>query len=314
MSLMDAFGTDDRCREILEELRWPEGAECPRCGSAKLSRIKARGQFDCDSCRYQFSATAGTVFHDSHLPLRKWFIATYLMTESKKGISANQLKRMLGVSYKTAWYLCHRIRSAMQEAQPAMLSGVVEADEAFIGGKARNMHKSDRTRKIHGTEGADKMTVVGAIERGGKVRLRLLANRRKASVLGFLEEVVADEAVAVYTDELPSYDKRGDENTVHASVNHERDEWVRGDVHTNTVESVWSLFDRAMIGSYHQLSRKHLPAYLQEFEWRFNNRENSYLFRDTLARLISAEALPYKELTAQHPPGDRTGHMLRSRH
>lgn len=304
MSLMDAFGTDDRCREILEELRWPEGATCPRCGSSKLSRIRDRGQFDCDSCRYQFSATAGTVFHDSHLPLRKWFIATYLMTESKKGISANQLKRMLGVSYKTSWYLCHRIRSAMQEANPALLLSVVEADETFVGGKARNMHKTDRERKIHGTGGTDKMTVVGAIERGGKVRLRLVPNRRKASVLGFLEEVVADEAAAVYTDELPSYDTQGDEDTlgdedtVHASVNHNRDEWVRGEVHTNTVESVWSLFDRAMIGSYHQLSRKHLPAYLQEFEWRFNNRENPYLFRDSLQRLIEADSLPYKALTA----------------
>lgn len=298
MSLMDAFGTDDRCREILEELRWPEGAECPRCGSPKLSRIRDRGQFDCDSCRYQFSAMAGTVFHDSHLPLRKWFIATYLMTESKKGISANQLKRMLGVSYKTSWYLCHRIRSAMQGANPSVLSGVVEADETFMGGKARNMHNADRARKIHGTGGTDKMTVVGAIERGGKVRLRLVPNRRKASVLGFLESVVADNAEAVYTDELPSYNTLGDEDTVHASVSHGQDEWVRGDVHTNTVESVWSLFDRAMVGSYHQLSRKHIAAYLQEFEWRFNNRENPYLFRDTLTRLLAAEALPYKDLTA----------------
>ena len=140
MSLMDAFGTDERCREILEELRWPCGVACPRCASPKLSRIQARGQFDCDSCRYQFSAMAGTVFHDSHLPLRKWFIATYLMTESKKGISANQLKRMLGVSYKTSWYLCHRIRSAMQEASPALLTGVVEAAETYVGGRARGFH------------------------------------------------------------------------------------------------------------------------------------------------------------------------------
>lgn len=295
MSLMDAFGTDDRCREILEELRWPCGVACPRCASPKLSRIRDRGQFDCDSCRYQFSTTAGTVFHDSHLSLRKWFIATYLMTESKKGISANQLKRMLGVSYKTSWYLCHRIRSAMQEAQPTMLKGTVEADETYIGGKATGF----RSRKeAAGARLRNKTIVLGAIERGGKVRLRVVPNARKGNILGFLQDVVADEAVAVYTDEFRSYDKAGDKDTIHASVNHRREEWVRGDVHTNTVESVWSLFDRAMIGSYHQLSRKHLPAYLQEFEWRFNNRENPYLFRDTLTRLISAEALPYKELTA----------------
>lgn len=140
--------------------------------------------------------------------------------------------------------------------------------------------------------------VLGAIERGGKVRLRVVPNARKHNVLGFLQDVVADNAQAIYSDEFRSYNKVGDEDTIHASVNHRREEWVRGEVHTNTVENVWSLFDRAMIGSYHQLSRKHLAAYLQEFEWRFNNRENPYLFRDTLTRLISTEALPYKELTA----------------
>lgn len=295
MSLMDAFGTDERCREILEELRWPSGVACPRCASPKLSRIQARGQFDCDSCRYQFSPTAGTVFHDSHLPLRKWFIATYLMTESKKGISANQLKRMLGVSYKTSWYLCHRIRSAMQEAEPTMLTGVVEADETYIGGKYVG-HGGGKEAAHNRLK--NKSVVLGAIERGGKVRLRVVPNARKHNVLGFLQDVVADNAQAIYSDEFRSYDKVGDEDTVHASVNHRREEWVRGEVHTNTVENVWSLFDRAMIGSYHQLSRKHLPAYLQEFEWRFNNRENPYLFRDTLQRLLAAEAMPYRELVS----------------
>lgn len=295
MSLMDAFGTDDRCRQILEELRWPEGPRCPRCDSDKLSRIRSRDQFDCDSCRYQFSALAGTVFHDSHLPLRKWFIAAYLMTESKKGISANQLKRMIGVSYKTAWYLSHRIRSAMLECAPELLTGVVEADETYIGGKSRGFStKQDAARGRM----RNKAIVLGAIERGGKVRLRMVPNARKANVLDFLQDVVADEAAAIYTDTVRSYDKVGDQDTVHASVNHSREEWARGDVHTNTMENVWSLFDRAVIGSYHQLSRKHLAAYLREFEWRFNNRENPYLFRDTLTRLVGANPLPYRELTA----------------
>lgn len=305
MGLMDAYGSEDRCREILEELRWPDGVECPRCQSAKVSRIRDRDQFDCDSCRYQFSVTAGTIFHDSHLPLRKWFVAVYLMTESRKGISANQIKRMLGIgSYRTAWYLCHRIRAAMAEASPLPLSGVVEADETWIGGKLHSKRGEPAAQPGGGHGGGktrdwrrNKIIVLGAVQRGGKVRLMMAADNRRGTVTQFLSGVVADDASAIYTDELHSYDNIGSDLTVvHEAVNHHADEWVRGVVHTNTMESVWSLFDRAVIGSYHKLSAKHLPAYLQEFEWRFNNRENPYLFRDTLARLLAAEALPYKQL------------------
>src|ERR687887_249803 len=133
--LIEQFGGEDECHAYLEELRWPSGVKCPRCGSAKISRIKARRQFDCDGCRYQFSVRVDTLFHDSKLPLWKWFLAVYLMVESKKGISANQLKRTLRVSYKTAWYLCHRIRSAMEGDEESLLAGIVEADDTWIGGK-----------------------------------------------------------------------------------------------------------------------------------------------------------------------------------
>jgi transposase-like protein len=259
-----------------------------------------RDQFDCDTCGYQFSVMAGTVFHDTHLPLRKWFMATYVMCESKKGVSANQLKRMLGVSYKTAWYLCHRIRSAMVEAQGAMLAGIVEADETFIGGKLKAPKKDGERRWTGGQEGfdwrANKSTVLGAVERGGKLRLRKAKSNRKGQITDFLNKFVADEAAAIYTDELKSYKKVGDRNTIHDSVNHRQDEWVRGEVHTNTVESAWSLLKRSIVGSYHQLSKKHLDAYLAEFEFRFNNRENEFLFRDTLTRLVTAENLPYARL------------------
>ena len=136
MSLIEQYSDDAKCRDRLEALKWPDGVKCPRCGSNKISRIKKRGQFDCDACRYQFSVTSGTIFHDSHLPLCKWFLAIYLMCESKKGISANQLKRSLGISYKTAWYLCHRIRRAMlQDSDSPQLKGIVEVDETYIGGK-----------------------------------------------------------------------------------------------------------------------------------------------------------------------------------
>ena len=290
---MDAFDTDERCRTILEELRWPDGPRCPRCESAKLSRIYDRDQFDCDSCGYQFSVKAGTIFHDSHLPLRKWLVATFLMCESKKGISANQMKRMLGVSYKTAWYLCHRIRAAMGEASgQAALRGIVEADETWVGGKRRHVG--------HGYV-ENKTQVLGAIERGGEIRLSVYekgARVDRAALHGFIKAVVADEAPAIYTDENLGYVGIGDEDTIHAAVNHAVEEWVRGEVHTNSAESVWSLLKRSIVGSYHQLSTKHLDAYLGELEWRFNNRENPYLFRDTLTRLLAADALTYRTLTA----------------
>src|SRR6266542_1438572 len=135
MRLMAQFDTSDECRKYLEGLRWRDGVKCPRCRSGKISRIRERNQFDCDSCRYQFSVTAGSIFHDSHLPLPKWFAAVYLMCEARKGVSANQLKRTLGVSYKTAWYLCHRIRSALVDESGELLRGIVEADETYVGGK-----------------------------------------------------------------------------------------------------------------------------------------------------------------------------------
>jgi len=292
--LIEDFGSEDRCRAYLEELRWPDGVWCPRCGGATISRIVKRNQFDCDSCRYQFSVTAGTLFHDSHLPLWKWFLAVYLIGESKKGISSKQLQRTLGVSYKTAWYLSHRIRAAMGEVEESPLVGIVEVDETLIGGKRTDVGSGYRENKT---------VVIGAVQRGGNVRLRVIPNTRRQSVMDFIEGSV-DDMAAIFTDELKSYNELGDEGRRHETVQHTADEYVRGDVHTNSVESVWSLFKRSIIGSYHQLSVKHLPAYLDEMEFRFNTRDNPYLFRDTLLVLLHGEALPLKKLVDK--PGPRT--------
>lgn len=299
MKLIAQYDTDEKCRMTLEKLRWPEGVRCIRCQSEKISSAHKRNQFECDSCGYHFSVTAGTIFHDSHLPLRKWFIATYLICESKKGVSALQLKRTLGVAYKTAWYLCHRIREAVKDADTSLLSGICELDETFVGGKAKNMHKAERARKIHGRGGADKAMVLGAIERGGKVRLDVAINRDRETLKAFIAAKLADETSAIMTDDFPAYEGCGDENTRHASVNHSAKEWVRGDIHTNTMENVWSLFKRSIIGSYHQISVKHLDRYLDELEFRFNNRNNPFLFRDTLLRLLASSNLEYKNLTAK---------------
>jgi transposase len=295
VELIEQFGSEDKCHEYLEGLRWPDGVTCPRCDSKKISRIVKRRQFDCDSCRYQFSVRVDTLFHDSKLPLWKWFLAVYLMIESKKGISANQLKRTLGVSYKTAWYLCHRIRSAMED-ETGVLHGVVEADETYVGGKLggfKNRRESAQHRRDN------KTVVLGAVERGGRVKFRVAPDASQENVHGFLKDVVHDDAEAIYTDSHRSYRGVGDHNTKHEYVDHSADEWVRGQVHTNTVESVWSLFDRSVIGAYHKLSRKHLEAYLTEAAWRWNNKNNPYLFRDTILKLVEGETLPFKELTAK---------------
>jgi transposase-like protein len=286
------FDTDAECRQALEELRWPNGVKCLRCGFDKISRITTRRQYDCNKCRYRFSVTTGTIFNDSHLALPKWFLAVFLMCESKKGISSEQLKRTLGVAKKTAWYLNHRIRKAMSEVDPTLLTGTVECDETYLGSKRRT-HGIGR-----GNYRGFKQIVLGAVERGGRLRMSAGIDNKRVNLHGFVTETISDEAANIYTDGLPAYRGIGDENTRHEVVDHAKGEYVRGDVHTNTIEGAFGLFKRGLVGSFHQVSRKHLDRYLDEFEFRYNNRRNPYLFRDTLTRLVRAEAMPYEQLTA----------------
>lgn len=288
MTLMRDFGTEDKCREYLEKLRWPVTVKCPRCDSISISRIVDRGQYDCNSCRYQFSVTSGTIMHDTHLSLWKWFAAVYLITESKKGISANQLSRTLEMTYKTSWYLCHRIRKALQTPH-ALLTGVCEVDETYVGGKRK---------KVKGGYVKNKAMVLGAIERGGKLTVRTANRRTKVTLRKFITDTIGADAVAIFTDDNPAYTNIIREYRRHETVNHSKEEWVRGDVHTNTVENAWSLFKRSLIGAFHKVSHKHLDLYLDEFEYKFNNRDNPLIFRDALKELLTAESVPYAELVA----------------
>lgn len=301
MKLIERYDTDDKCRLTLEKLRWPLGVRCIRCEAEKVFRAKKRNQFECGACGYHFSVTTSTIMHDTHLPLRKWFIATYLICESKKGVSALQLKRVLGVAYKTAWYLCHRIREAVKDVDhETMLSGIVECDEAFIGGNPKNMHKvrKGKLKRVEGSSRYDHKTMVlGALQRDGDVRLEVCHERATREVLkAFIASKLADETDMIVTDDFNQYVGVADNNTKHETVSHTQKEWVRGIVPTNGLEGVWSLFKRSMVGSYHQISVKHLDRYLDEFEFRFNNRENSFLFRDTLLRLLNSTKLEYKNL------------------
>jgi transposase-like protein len=211
------------------------------------------------------------------------------MVESKKGISANQMKRTLDVSYKTAWYLCHRIRAAMTEIDPTPLSGTVEVDETLVGGKRKHVG--------HGYRG-NKTIVVGAVQRDGPMRMKVVDGADRKTLHGFIRDHTAPETELIITDEWPAYRGIADHDTRHETVNHSAEEWVRGDIHTNAVESVWSLLKRSIVGSYHKVSTKHLDAYLDELEWRFNNRDNPFLFRDTLLKLINSANMEYKELIA----------------
>jgi transposase-like protein len=288
VNLIERYHSEDSCRARLEELRWPDGVECPRCGSKSVARMEDRHQYQCRSCRYQFSVTAGTIFHDTHLPLWKWFLAVYLIVESKKGISANQLKRTLDISYKTAWYLCHRIRAALNEIDAQLLKGIVEVDETFIGGEMEGKGRGYR---------GNKTVVVGAMQRGGNICLKVVRGTDRETLHGFIRKNTDGDTEAIYTDEWPAYRGIADKDTEHKTVKHRSGEYVaEGSVHTNSIESIWSLLKRSIIGSYHQVSAKHLDAYLDELEYRYNNRENPYMFRDAMLKLLLAETLPYAKL------------------
>ena len=291
ISLIEKFRDEETCREYLEKLRWSDGVACPRCGDMSVSEISTRDQFDCNGCRYRFSITSGTIFDNTNLPLWKWFVTIYLICESKKSISANQIKRTIGVSYKTAWHLCHRIRSAMKGSVVGgpTLFGVVEVDETLIGGKRRGVGTGNRTGKTW---------VAGAVQRGGEVRIEAVPNIKKATLHAFIARNTRPDTEAIYTDELRSYLGIGDHDTRHETVRHSEEEWVVGDVHTNTVEGVWSLLKRSIVGAWHQVSAKHLDAYLSEVEFRFNNRDNPYIFETVMTRLLDRDALRYRELIA----------------
>jgi transposase-like protein len=293
-TLIEQFGDETKCREYLEALRWREGIKCPRCAHDKASKIANRAQYYCISCHYNFSVTAGTIFNDSHLPLTKWFLCTYLLCESRKGMSANQLKRTLGISYKTAWYLCHRIRAAMREVNPEPMDGVLEMDETYVGGR----YRGPEAQRFHAK---NKEIVIGIKQRGGELRFFHAEDVKSGTLAKYIKENVSGEAHVICTDELTSYPgavkQSGLKNLEHKTVNHSAGVYVDGDITTNGIESAFSLLKRGIIGTWHKVSAKHLAAYLDEMTFRFNNRNNPYLFRDTLLKLIEAPVLEYKALT-----------------
>lgn len=298
IDLCQTFSTDDRCRELLERLRWPNGPICPRCLNPSPVRLANSTKLVyCKDCDYQFTVTANTIFHDSHLPLIKWLTAVYLICESRKGMSANQVKRTLGISYKTAWYLCHRIRAAMATAEKTMLSGIVEMDETYVGGKRRGRNRADGLKNRL----ANKEIVIGIKQRGGELRFFRAEDVKAGTLAKYIKEHVSQDVDVIMTDELTSYPSAVLQSGVsgrHAKVNHFQGVYVDGDITTNGIESAFSLLKRGIIGSWHKVSAKHLSAYLEEMSFRFNRRNSKTLFLETLQHMVTADPLTFERLTA----------------
>lgn len=273
----ERFHNDDAARKFLEEVRWPNGPVCPHCGEVNAAyKTKRPGVYRCASkeCRKDFSVTVGTLFERSHIPLHKWLLATHPMMASKKGISAHQLHRMLGITYKSAWFMAHRIREALRPGSDAGPLGgqnkVVEVDETYVGGKEKNKHAHKRLNKGRGAVG--KAPVVSLIERDGKIRSVHMPEVTAKTLRPILVSLV-DRKSYLMTDERAIYPVVGREFSGHGTVNHSIDEYVRGGFwHTNTVENYFSILKRGIIGTYHHVSQKHLKRYLGEFDFRHNER------------------------------------------
>jgi transposase-like protein len=281
------FPNEDACKEYLMQRRWPDGVKCPRCGNAKIYTLKFKPfHWACVVCcnkprqPYRFSVTVGTVFENTNYKLLVWFKVLYLMLTSKKGISALQIHRMIGSgSYRTAWFMCHRLRAGMADPDFKQLMGVVEVDETFFGGSDTNRHWNKKTGK-RGTFG--KTPVIGAIARKGNVVCRVIENTDTRTLDKFIREAVSDKVTLTATDEHSGYRLLG-EQYKHDVVRHTQGEYVRGEVHTNNIENFWSLLKRGMIGTYHNVSKKYLPLYLNEFSFRHNNRKNADIFGSAVA-------------------------------
>jgi transposase-like protein len=316
IAVQKAFGTEEQCIAYLKAVRWADGpVTCLECGKSNVSefitnetsrerfskrlkktvevRVPARHLFQCKDCKYQFSATTGTIFDKSHIPLSKWFQATALIVNAKKSLSAMQMERDLGVTYRTAWFLNHRIREAMQ-SKGGLFGGEVELDATYHGG--RYDVRRHRARR-------DKQAIMGVVQRGieegpSQVKAFLVPGETAPVVKQALNEHVSFDA-KLYSDEHGAYRHLAKSGRHHEIVIHSVGEYVRGRAHTNTVENFWSLFKRGVIGSFHFVSVRHLQRYLNEFQFRFNNRQTEDLFGLVITNLAMGTALRYKVLTAK---------------
>ena len=303
-TLQDAiiyFSDQDNCLDYLVSRRWPNGVQCPTCGRTDVSLVKSRRVWQCKDrhAKAQFSIKVGTIFEDSPIRLDKWLLAMWMLANCKNGVSSYEISRSIGVSQKSAWFMLQRIRLAMQdEDDGGTLGGEVEVDETFIGGKARNMHKEKRTKKITGTGGNDKAIVFGLLERGGRARAMVVDRRTRQTLHAEINKHVRVGS-SIFSDELKSYDGLATDYE-HAVINHAV-QYADGNVHTNGMENFWSLLKRGLKGTYVSVEPFHLFRYLDEQAFRFNNRKNmsdSVRF-DVAIRQIVNRRLTWVEVTGK---------------
>jgi transposase-like protein len=276
------FPDEMACKSYLKARRWPEGVKCPRCGNDKVYELRSRPfHWQCQKCDpngYRFSVIAGTIFENTNKPLRDWFRVVHLMLGSKKGMPALQVQRVMGFgSYGTAHSMCHKIRAALIEPE-AKLGGIVEIDETWVGGKDRNKHWHKRNHGKTGGPGTGKLPIIGAVSRKGNVIARVLDHVNRQSAEWFVREMVSEKVSLIATDEAGAYNGLSKLGFPHKSVNHAAGQYVVGAVHTNTIEGFWSIFKRGVVGSFHKVSKKYLPLYVAEFQFRHNNRFNVDMF------------------------------------
>ncbi len=283
------FNTDDKCRQFLEYQRWGKNPACPFCGSLHVKRLKNGKRFQCNEklCRKQFSATVGTVAENTKIPLTKWFLAMYILSNHSKGISSLQLASWLGISQKSAWHLNHRIRLMLTERAPELLENIVEVDETYVGGKVGNQHRRNKNRN-------NKTMVFGALQRDGKVVTKIIQDTKGDSLVNAVEETIQEGAIMV-TDELAGYNKLN-KKYKHVSVNHEVGQYVRDLAHTNTIEGYWSQLKRQIIGIHHYVSPKHLQRYCNEVSFRYNFKGVEQDERFACALFNIEGSLKYKDL------------------
>jgi transposase-like protein len=279
---MFPVGDEDACKAYLTARRWPHGVHCPRCGNPKVYDLKSRKwHWQCEQCAkdgYRFSVIAGTIFENTNKPLRDWFKVAHLMLTSKKGMSSRQIGRYMGFgSVKTAWLMGHKIRTALIEKDMDKLGGIVEVDETYVGGKDKNRHWDKKS----GTSGRGydrlKTPVVGAVRRKGNVVARVVVGTDETTLQQFVNETVSTKVSLLCTDAYSGYYRLG-YRYPHGVVDHSKGQHVVGAIHTNTIEGFWSIFKRGIVGSFHKVSRKYLPLYVAEFQFRYNNRMNPDIF------------------------------------
>ena len=276
---MFPVGDEEACKAYLVARRWPDGVNCPRCGNTKVYKLASGFHWQCEACAkdgYRFSCIAATIFENTNKPLRDWFKITHLILTSKKGMSARQLGRYMGFgSVKTAWLMAHKIRTALIEPE-TKLGGIVEVDETFVGGKAKNRHWKKRDGKP-GPTASGKSIVVGAVRRKGNVVARVIENVKQATLEAFVNEAVSDKVSLLCTDQWVGYYHLG-EKFNHGTVDHAKHQYVVGAIHTQTIEGFWSIFKRGIVGTFHNVSKKYLHLYVAEFQFRYNNRFNDDIF------------------------------------